>query len=82
MQMKWGKKTKTINRKIRVRFINSQDNNVLLSLITCMIPRKGDELKLHKKDGKPLLFRVVKLTWVYDEPGCPYDKIDIMVISA
>ena len=41
------------------------------------IPRVGDELRFGEND----FYKVTKLVWIYDEPDCPMQRLNIGVVK-
>jgi len=57
--------------KVYIHFI--ADNTVRFSSAQKFVPRVGDECRFSDDN----VYRVDRVVWVYDEPGCPYARVNI-----
>lgn len=64
-------KTKTV----QIRYIDQTTGLIVMNRVAALVPRVGDEIRI----GDTTFFEVRRLVWVYDEPECPYDRVNIGV---
>lgn len=67
-----------VNADIKVHLIDNRDNRVLLRKVVSHAPRIGDEVRLGG-EGTEKYYRVILVVWVYDEPDCPFDRVNVGV---
>jgi hypothetical protein len=63
---------------ILIHIIDNSDDQVMIKKMVSAVPREGDEVRLLWK-GHVHYFKVMLVVWVYDEPGCPFDRVNIDV---
>ena len=63
---------------IRIHFIRCSDAVVILKMNASHVPRTDDEIRLGG-EGSEKYYRVIRVVWAYDEPECPFDRVNIGV---
>lgn len=60
---------------ISAHFIDSKTDKVLFKRVIFNAPRINDEVRF----GEELFYTVHLIVWVYDEPDCPFERVNIGV---
>ena len=63
-----------LSRTIKAHFIHAE-KGLLYRLLIEFAPRVGDELRFAGEK----FFTVVRLVWVYDEPGAHFSRLNIEI---
>jgi len=58
--------------------VQEKDGQLLYKLRICGVPRVGDEIR-SGGEGAEKYYKVMRVLWVYDEPECPFDRVNIGV---
>lgn len=66
-------------RNTYIHFIEEKTGDFISKQLVSNIPRLGDELRFSSK-GNDVYYKVNQVVWVYDEPECPYERVNIGVI--
>lgn len=65
---------------IYAHFIDEQTGNTVFRQLISFIPRRKDEVRVGG-EGKEKYYKVTRVIWVYDEPDCPYMRVNIGIIG-
>lgn len=69
-----------VNSNIHIRFIeDGKHQRILSNEFVCHVPRVGDEIRLGGEGGEKF-YRITRVVWIYDEPECPFERVNIAVI--
>jgi hypothetical protein len=63
---------------ILIHIIDNSDDQVMIKKMVSAVPREGDDVRLVLK-GNVHYFKVIMVVWVYDEPICPFERVNIGV---
>ena len=65
---------------IQIHLIDNKDDRLISKQLVCHAPRLGDEIRVGGA-GNENYYKVILVVWVYDEPECPFDRVNIGVES-
>jgi len=70
-----------LNPEALIHFIDEETGIILLKKISLFIPSLGSGVRLGGLgDGK--FYRIERIIWNYDEPDCPFTRVNIGVKEA
>ncbi len=67
----------TYDKDTMLHIIDVDDSSIYRAL-SSKVPRVGDEIRLGG-EGSERYYEVLAVIWVYDEPDCPYERVNIGV---
>lgn len=66
------------NNDILIHFLIEETGSILTREYSNHVPRIEDEIRVGGEFDEKF-YKVTRVIWVYDEPECPYDRVNIGV---
>ena len=66
---------------IQLHVIRNDDDKLIGREHVSHVPRVGDEIRMGG-EGNEKYYKVIMVIWIYDEPGCPFERVNIGVEEA